>query len=193
MADNERDNLDNYSDRVRGIMESSLSGMDTLIQGAREDAASISESVFKRKILPVLTNWQGKQNLYHWHDIAGHALRPIDVYDDNTREFLFRVPPILRTFSAVKKRENTPSTFEVMKQAEQKRRVIPAAGDKHLTEQMAQSTVLVKKSGDDIQQWNNILKRYGLNFLDVDVEKEPVEKRESPENKVELTGEYDDL
>lgn len=192
MSDNPRDDLDNYDGRVKAIMESSLSGMDALINDAKEDTAKISESVFKRKILPIMTNWEGKQNLYHWHDIAGHALRPIDVYHDTTREFLFRVPPVLRSFRAVRKRPDAPSTYEVMKQSEQKRRVLPAAGDKHLTEQMAGGTVLVKKPGDDIQQWNNILKRYGMNFLDVQKEEDTQEQEKQPETDI-FTGEYDDL
>lgn len=150
------------------------------------DAAQLPEPVFVEHILPILTNRSGNQNFIKWQLIAGHVMRPIDVFDPATGQVLFRVPPILRTVSdAITKKGIRMSIPEIVSIAEKKSAIIPALGDKYIQTHLTNRIEKVPVYVDDVIAWNAILLRYN---------KEPILKTEitvNDENKPIETIHYE--
>jgi len=153
--------LRDFQPQFRKIMENSLEAMELLNQEVEKDAARIPEDVFVDYLLPVLTNRSGKQSLVRWQQVAGHVMRPLDVFDLRTKEVLFRVPPILRRINLSFTNGNAIPIRRLMETAEQKSRVIPALGDKYIQTQLVEKMGHVSASASVVIAWNAILKRYG--------------------------------
>lgn len=188
--------LDNYTQDpyAKGMLEDALEGMDSLLKAAETDHAVIKERVFKRILLPVLTNRSGKQSLRIWQDIAGHPMRAIEVQDDRTGERLFIIPPLLKgILPSINRNQKRMSIYEVLQTAEQKRRVIPGMGDRFLVEHMQQWTPEGSNDDSTLRQWAAILTRYNIDIgiAPASDEERATEDTQSPG--VDLTGEYDDL
>lgn len=153
--------LEDFAPNLRPVLERSIEQMDFLNEITKNDAAKIPESIFVEHLLPVLANRSGNQSLERWQRIAGHVMRPIDVFDPKTGETLFRVPPVLRSINEEFTGYGSRSAFEIVRTAEQKRRVMPAMGDAHIRTNLVDRVKHTKASFDNVVLWNNILLRYG--------------------------------
>lgn len=173
--------LDDFAPHLRPTLEKSLDGMSFLDQLTQESAAQIPEPIFVEHILPVLANREGNQSLAKWQQVAGHAMRAIEVTDAKTNEVLFRVPPLLRSINEEFTGKGARSAFEIIRTAEQKRRVMPAMGDAHLRANLTNRVRHIPAPVKDVVAWNEILKRYGYDpILKRDVAPVPEENNSDP-------------
>lgn len=162
MANND---LKDFDPILRPALENSLEAMDVLDEVVKNDAARITETVFKAKLLPVLANRDGKQSLGIWQDIAGNVLRPIIVLDDATGNVLFKVPAILRSINREFTGKGMNSASEIVATAQAKRNVMPAMADRHITENITNKITHTPVNSEDVLAWNEILVRYGYEPL----------------------------
>lgn len=190
MAKENRDIEDIYGQELANTFRESLNGMDQLAEISKNDVARLPESLFINKLLPILTNTEGHQDITVWHDIAGTTLRAIDVYHDNTKEVLFRVPPLARQVDPKATGRGMHSAYQVISTAKQKHEVLPALGDQHIKSTLVSALKRTPVHVEDAKQWNAILERYGYSPLfdnPTDTEQPTVED-DSP-----FSGDYDDI
>lgn len=186
--------IDKYTDDpyVQQRLQDVDVSMDRLLSAAEQDRAVIKESVFKRTLLPVLTNRSGRQSLRIWQDIAGHPMRAIEVVSDTKGETLFIIPPLLKgILPDIPYKQKRMSVYEILRVAEQKRQVISGMGENFLLEQMREWKPEGSDGDSTIRQWASILQRYNI-----DIGVKPAEAEVTTtekENDIDLTGEYDDL
>ncbi len=184
-----------HNPQLAHSLQRSLEGIDQLETITEQDAARIGESRFKRDLLPILADRSGEQDLTIWQEIAGHALRPIDVFDDQTGERLFRIPPLLRTLKREFTGRGRNSAYEILRTADQKSKVMPSLGDEHIRSRLTESVTSQPADLEDVRSWNAILRRYGYEPL-VEMSEsssEDTEKQEQGELRDSFSGEYDDL
>lgn len=186
--------VEDFAPHLRQTLQESLENMDFLEQLTREDAARLPEPVFVEHLLPVLANREGNQGLEKWQQIAGTAMRPIDVYDPKTNEVLFRVPPLLRSINEEFTGQGRHSAFEIIRVAELKRKTIPAMGDAHIRANLVERVKHIPAVAENVVTWNNILKRYGYPpILKMDTSEEDVKSQSaSQSDNIEFDG-FDDL
>lgn len=170
----------------------SLRGMDALAELMKNDVPKLPESLFVSKLLPILTNTEGHQDITVWHEIAGTTLRPIDVVDDRTKEVLFRVPAMARQIEAKVTGRGKHSAFHVLTVAKQKHEVLPALGDQHIRSTLVQAVTESPPEMDQVRQWNDILVRYGHPPV-LDVPKTPEKESAVEESDTLFSGDYDEL
>lgn len=189
---NEKELQEQYGHRLGEVLSQSLDGMEELERIAANDVPRITESLFKAKLLPVLTSEDPKQSLDIWLEIAGVALRPIDVVSDRgTGEVLFRVPPLARPVDPRATRKGYGSAFEILNVAKQKHEVLPALGEEYLKDSLINAVESTPLSMEDARAWNAILVRYGHpGILPDEVTQED---KPTTSDKPLFTGEYDDL
>lgn len=186
--------VEDFAPHLRPVLEEAVENMEFLNQLTKDDAAKLPEPIFVEHLLPVLANREGNQGLQRWQEIAGHVMRPIDVVDPKNGEVLFRVPPILRSINEEFTGRGASSAFEIVRVAEQKRKVIPAMGDAHIRANLVERVRHIPAHADSVIRWNEILKRYGYPpILKMDTSENDVkEDGESVSSDIEIDG-YDDF
>lgn len=189
--------VEEHNPQLAMALRTSLEGMDNLLAQTEQDVAKISEAHFTRTLLPALVNRTGDQDLRVWQDIAGHAMRPIDVYDNATQKFLFRVPPLLKSFktNSVTGRGRR-SAFEIMNTAKQKSNVLPSMGDAHIARELTNTVGQGSIDPEEARAWDAILERYGYDpifNLGKPKEEEQREEQSSGTLTEGFSGEYDDI
>lgn len=133
------------------------------------DVARISEAQFVSTLLPVLTDTTGKADLRVWQDLAGHALRPIDVVDF-AGNVLFRVPSLLRRLPTRRNPDSYQNTFSsIVAEGKLHSDRHPVLGRTFLETRLAQVSVDGKIDYDTAGRWNEILKRYGKEPIPVEI------------------------
>lgn len=183
-----------HNPQLAHSLQRSLEGIEQLEAITEQDAARIGEARFKRDLLPILVERSGEQDLTIWQEIAGHALRPIDVFDDQTGERLFRIPPLLRTLKREFTGRGRHSAYEILRTADQKSKVMPSLGDEHIRSRLTESVTSQPIDIEDIRSWNAILTRYGYEpMVEVSTSSDADEKQEQGELRDSFSGEYDDL
>lgn len=134
-----------------------------------EDVARISEAQFVNVLLPVLTDTSGKADLRVWQDLAGHALRPIDVVDF-AGNVLFRVPSLLRRLPTRRNPDSFQNTFSnIVSEGKLHYDRHPVLGMTFLEARLAQVSVDGKIDYETAMRWNEILKRYGKDTIPVNL------------------------
>lgn len=159
-----------------------LEALNELTKLSKEDVARITEVQFVNYLLPVLTDTSGKADLRVWQDLAGHALRPIDVIDI-AGNALFRVPALLRRAGT---RQN-PSEYRhsisnIIGEGKVHLDRHPVLGATFLETRLAQVSVDGKIDYETASQWNEILKRYGKPTLPVELPGSPKSTQEPSKN-----------
>lgn len=154
-------NINSFDPSLRPVLERSEEAMDVLDSLTKNNNAVITESIFKDKLLPTLVNRSGTQRLDAWQDIAGHTMRAIDVIDNQTGELLFTVPAILRSYEGPTLDLNGASVSEIITVANQKYKVIPNLGTRHIDEYLTKRVKEIPANLQDVMTWSNILVRYG--------------------------------
>ena len=172
--------IEDFPLHVRPKLESALEGMALLQKVTEDDVARIPEDLFREYLMPVLANRSGNQSLVRWQQLAGHVMRGIEVCDTQTGEPLFRVPPILRSINEEFTGKGSRSAYEIIRTAENKRRIVPSLGDRHIQTHLVDQVRHVRIDSESVKAWNEILKRYGYPPL-LKMNTSPVgEKEEEP-------------
>ena len=185
--------VEDFAPHLRETLEKSLEGMDFLDQLTQDNEAKVPEPIFVEHILPILANRSGNQSLVRWQQVAGHVMRPILVIDPQNGEPLFRVPAILRSINEEFTGYGSRSAFEIVRTAEQKRKVMPAMGDAHLRANLVDRVRHIPASAKDVVAWNEILKRYGYEpILKIKTSAETNEEPEDTSGNIEVEG-FDDF
>lgn len=183
-----------HNPQLAHSLQRSLDGMDQLARATEQDVAVITEAQFVKQLLPVLARRGGDQDLSVWQDIAGHAMRPIEVVDNQSREVLFRVPPLLRPLKMEFTGRGRNSTYEILRTAEHKSKVVPSLGDEHIRSNLTSSVNREPADIDNIVAWNEILIRYGYEpLVNTPTSQEKEEVKEQVDLAEGFSGEYDEL
>jgi hypothetical protein len=139
--------------------------LDEILEFEENDVATITESQFKQSLLPMIASSNNKDADFSlWLSIAGSWRRTVDVVDDKTREFLFRVPALVGRNDPPAMQSGHNSAYEVIRNAQRKMQVVPKAGEEHLITNLRPR---LKPSGDldeNRKMWQHIYQRYGLEF-----------------------------
>lgn len=140
--------------------------LDEILEFEESDVATITESQFKQSLLPMIasSSTDKKADFSLWLAIAGSWRRTVDVVDDKTREFLFRVPALVGKNDPPAMQSGQNSAYEVIRNAQRKMQVVPKAGEEHLITNLRPR---LKPSGDldeNRKMWQYIYQRYGLEF-----------------------------
>ncbi len=138
-----------------------LDAMRQLIEDAENDVARLPEPLFVNHLLPVLVDRSGNTDVSIWLDIAGHAFRPIDVFDPATGHVLFRVPALLRRPATRVARDSRESFSSIGMNTEIQRGRHEALGETYLRTKLSQQQVDGTIDYESVRQWNAILTRYG--------------------------------
>lgn len=155
-----------------GVYMKSLEAMDTILKEADRDVPKLPEKLFKGVLLPALTykgddeKEQGK-GVDYWLRIAGNSYRPIDVVDDKDQnKVLFRVPPLNRRVGTeILRRRRHQSVFQILTDAENRSKITPQQGARHIQENLINQVQHVPLALEDIKAWNDILLRYNYSPL----------------------------
>lgn len=176
----------------QSIVERSLKGADDIARITEQDAARLPESAFVSGLLPVLANRSGGQALTIWQDVAGHAMRPIDVVDPSG-DVLFRVPPILSSDKTHFSRNREESTGDILALGEKKSEIHPRLGSTYVWEKLQKRIVKEPVTPEDVKQWDAILKRYGYEGIIKDTAETQGEEQKEESVMGSFSGEYDEL
>ena len=173
------------------FVKKALQAIDVLEQITVEDAARVPEPIFKEHILPMLVDRRKAHDLTFWQQIAGNVFRPLDIVDPKNNSVLFRCPSVLRMINVRITKGGRDSVYEIVKTSDQKSKIIPALGDKHINEALTHRFYHHPVNIDDILNWNKILTHYGYPpFIDL----EPVEKpSDQPSANQDVFIEYEDF
>jgi hypothetical protein len=153
--------LEDFPLHLRPKLETALESMEFLQEITNDDLARVPEDIFVDYLLPVLTNRTGNQSLARWQQVAGHVMRGIEVCDTQSGEPLFRVPALLRSINGDFTGTGSRSVYEIIRTAENKRRMIPALGDRHIQKHLVENVRHAAPNAKEVIAWNEILKRYG--------------------------------
>lgn len=139
--------------------------LDDILKYEENDIATINESTFKQSLLPMIANSnQEGADLSLWLQVAGSWRRTVDVVDDKTQEFLFRVPALVGKNDPPAMQSGHNSAYEIIRNAQRKMQVVPKAGEEHLITNLRPR---LKPSGDleeNRKMWQYIYQRYNLEF-----------------------------
>lgn len=152
--------LEDFAPGVREGLRTQLNGINSLATAHKTAAVAVSENVFKRDILPMLTKVDNERPFTQLLDIIGSWYAPIDVMDDDSGDFLFKVPPLLRSINS--KFDTNSSISNILDTAHQKASIMQQLGDVHITKELTEKFVHETVDVSDVVAWNNILKRYGI-------------------------------
>lgn len=125
----------------------------------------MSEAQFVNIVLPLIAQTDGDNvALDDWLKLTGSWQKGIDVYDDSDADRkLFEVPPLVSTRDIKISKPGKRSVNDIIEDATRKMAIIPRAGQDSLVRAL---TNKIESAGDrnrNIEKWNYIFKRYGLN------------------------------
>lgn len=135
--------------------------LKTIIDSVETDIPAIYEKRFKEKYLDILTSKDSNVDVSPWLDVAGNMFTPVDVYDNNGKEILFRVPPLVRQ-TKTKMHSSRNSVFEMLSTHSKKLDRNPNLGISYFKEQSRLRVLQTELNEDDLGNWVKILKYYGL-------------------------------
>ena len=140
--------------------------LDTILQTNEQMVPKMPESVFQHHLLPALVGESREHRMDIWLEAAGSWQRPIDVVDDQTGEYLFRVPSLVGDISIKRQRAGQDSAFEIIMEARRRMQTITAkAGYEFLRENLRKRIGEAGQHDKALAQWNYIFKRYGYDHL----------------------------
>lgn len=143
--------------------------LDTILESDEQMVGRLPESLFRNYMLPALLG-QGDEKLENlWLPVAGSWQRPIDVFDDETQEILFRVPALVGEVNLNDVPGGMASAYEVIMEAQRKMQTMPAkVGEEFLHRRIQRRVRPRGKHRENLRQWNWILMRYGYEHYVVD-------------------------
>ena len=138
-----------------------LEGMGQILEMAKHDVPTVSETFFKAHILDVLADTSGNADLEKWMGVAGHPGRPINVTDDAGTKILFQVPPLLQWREARYSRLGSTSYRAIIERAAHMRELSPQRAKQDLIVELDQATPPIPPDLGQAVQIDTILRRYG--------------------------------
>lgn len=139
--------------------------LDDIYNSLVEDTKkSIPESLFRGYFLPRLVNLEDNRDVVlEWISVAGSPSQEVYVFDDTTKEILFKVPPIISSFGI----RNSKDIGNIMTRYSQISNNFPIKGEKYLEENLDIKVEEIKQDiekdfNESSKSWENILKRYGF-------------------------------
>lgn len=169
----------------------------------------LSEKDFIKFLLPQIVNIHGVKNvdMSIWLDIAGNPHRPIDVVDNQTKELLFTLPPLLArvpTDMPTKTRGGVDISAILDLYSKKRTTEHPAAADAWFEAEVAH-TVIDRDEAEYVEYLGVLVKiysRYGIPmnnlFGGADVAIDPTkteggEAAAAVDPEEQMTGQFDDL
>lgn len=125
-----------------------------------EDVPKVPEHIFRNDILPVLTDRSGHADIGIWLDIAGTAMRPLDVIAPNG-DLLFRTPPLYPQTPVRVSEGYQTSVSAVGAEAELRHEQHPAIGRTFLNGALERLDPGLPDHLKQRREWSAILVRYG--------------------------------
>lgn len=178
--------IEDFRPDLQPGLERAMEGIEFFKQLTEVDVAPIPEPIFREHILPILATRGQQQDLTIWQDVAGHVLRPLEVYDPETEEVLFRVPPILRQVDGLTNRNvNVNGIAQV---ADRKRQRLQSTGDAHIRKHLVERVPHEPARARDVLIWNDILIRYGYEPILSDEALQRARSDAYPEESREISG-----
>lgn len=146
----------------------------TLAEFTKTDLPNMPENIFVQHILPMLTSEPGKPvDLTRWLDVAGTPMRSIAVVDSITGEFLFMVPPLMRSLPTVAQAEVNYSN--IVTEALAHEEIHPVQAERYLDRELSKArTGATLLDVDTAKQWNLIRQRYKLPLIPIPGEANPL-------------------
>lgn len=163
--------------------------MDQILK-EEERRPKIPESEFRRALLPMIANTEN-EDMSLWLKVAGSWQRPVDVFDDGTNEVLFTIPPLVERTTEPMRQSGPNSAYDVVMDSARKMNISSMAGEDHLNRSLLPR---IRPQGDrstNIQRWNEIYRRYGLDHLLINEDGSSESTTESKES-LDIE-EYEDL
>lgn len=187
--------LEEFPEDTRPALKATMSAFSELSE--IPPAADVSENFFVTKMLPILTSKEEDQDLSIWMDVAGHAMRSINIIDDTTGEVRFKAPALLTTMDKqIIGGSGRNSTFEVIATTQLKESVLPGMGgryfQRHIVDKIDRDDNV---NSDNAKVWKKILDYYGYGVKSEsvgEVSDDVQLSAKSIEEEIEVTG-YDDL
>jgi hypothetical protein len=139
---------------------------------ADEDLPRLPESIFRDYFLPFFNNELKEESdrrlrLEKWLSVAGNSFHEVIIFNDTTRQPLFKVPAIWDR-SVMYKGERRVPLGHIMRSAEQYAMQSPIAGMNFMMDHFEAFKLTDKESEHRaafLQRWNEILVRYGREKL----------------------------
>lgn len=149
-------------------------------------------SEFENRFLPALMDSPNSADgVRVWWDRVGTPYKGITVLNADTNSVEFQVPPLLRPHSGVKSIDTKgESMSDIVATAGKKSEVIPAIGDRYISEKLTSKIKPIDPNPNDMISWNKILVRFGYDPIIPDEEMSAVEKKQVTSNKTNV--EFDD-
>lgn len=146
-----------------------LESLRELAKLRAEDVARISEAQFVNVLLPTLTDKSGRADLRVWQDLAGTAMRPIDVVDP-AGNVLFRVPSLLRRLETGRGSTDPKQSYSrIVAEAKLHLDRHPVLGATFLEQSLGRMAKGGSIDYETARQWNMILARYGKELLPIEM------------------------
>lgn len=173
-----------------------VKAMKEILSIADVETVHITENEFIHRLLPILTNYNGEQDLGAWIDVAGSPFLPIKV-QNNSGEVIFTVPPIWHRPTLRGSRHHRDSMSDIIAKAKLKAEVIPQMGDRYLRSRLGDRLVSGDIDLEEVKIWNQILARYGYppitKIVDNDEPVESTGKLATQAHGDVFTGEWDEF
>lgn len=139
--------------------------IDEILDYEEGDVVTITELQFKQSLLPMIAASDQKDSDFNmWLTVAGSWRRAVDVVDDKSREFLFRVPALVGRNDPPAMQSGHNSAYEVIRNAQRKMQTIPKAGEEHLITNLRPRLKVSGDLAENRKMWQYIYKRYELDF-----------------------------
>lgn len=140
--------------------------LDNILDANERMIPKMPESVFKTHLLPALVGDSQEHRMDIWLEAAGSWQRPIDVVDDESGEYLFRVPPLVGEISVKAQRGGQESAFEIIMEAQRKMKAVTSQAGLEFLREKLQSRISPSGQRDQaFERWNYIFSRYGYTDL----------------------------
>ncbi len=140
---------------------------ETIFNGMLDGAPvyTLPESVFVQYFLPRFTGQLQSANwIVEWISISGSPMAEVSIYDDNTKQELYRVPPLFYTNNLISQNKSVKLT-DIFNRFEQINNNIPQAATNFLFTALGekQKELWSNQNHETVKAaWGRILSRYNL-------------------------------
>lgn len=138
-----------------------MSALVELNEGLESDLPTITESFFRAHILADLTGTSKDPTLAKWMGVAGHPGRSINVVSDDTKELIFKVPPLIGFNTARYAKTGRDSYRNILERYSHMITVIPHKAVSDLTIELEQTTPKMDSDPELVAHLDWIFRRYG--------------------------------
>lgn len=124
--------------------------------------AVVTETYFKENILPIIANYTPDMETSAWIKTTGTYDRGIDVYEDNTENLLFSVPPMFTGFEVQSPTSNENSISKIVEDYKEMINRMPAIADNMLRNKLQGRVLARELSIEQVAALEKIRDRYKI-------------------------------